>query len=75
MTKEFDMDLPEESKSVISELIVTVEMLKNGEYLIDVPLPDNTLVVMVKRGDRFYLPNACSPLCSRDQLLIISDIE
>ena len=75
MTKEFDMDLPEESKSVISELIVTAEMLKNGEYLIDVPLPDNTLVVMVKRGDRYFVPNGCTPLSSGDKLLIISDNE
>ena len=75
MTKEFDMDLPEESKSVVSELIVTAEMLKNGEYLIDVPLPDNTLVVMVKRGDRYFVPNGCTPLSSGDKLLIISDNE
>ncbi len=35
--KEFDMNLPEESESVVSELIVTSEMLRKGEYSIDTP--------------------------------------
>lgn len=75
ITKEFEMELPEEVKSVFSEIIVTADMLSKGDYLIDIPLPDNTLVVLVKRFDHFFVPNGCSQLFPNDKLLIISDNE
>lgn len=53
MAKEFEMELPEEVKSVFSEIIVTPDMLIQGDHLIDIPLPDNTLVVLVKRFNHF----------------------
>lgn len=73
--KEFEMELPEEVKSVFSEIIVTQDMLTEGDYLIDVPLPENTLVVLVKRFDHFFVPNGCTQLFPNDKLLIISDNE
>lgn len=75
MVKEFEMELPEEVKSVFSEIIVTPDMLTEGDYLIDIPLPENTLVVLVKRFDHFFVPNGCSQLFPHDKLLIISDNE
>lgn len=75
VVKEFDMELPEEVKSVISEIIVTTDMLLEGDLLTDLPLPDNTLVVLVKRYDHFFVPNGCTQLFEQDKLLIISDNE
>ena len=75
MAKEFEMELPEEVKSVFSEIIVTPDMLIQGDHLIDIPLPDNTLVVLVKRFNHFFVPNGCSQLFPNDKLLIISDNE
>ena len=69
------MELPEEVKSVFSEIIVTPDMLIQGDHLIDIPLPDNTLVVLVKRFNHFFVPNGCSQLFPNDKLLIISDNE
>ncbi len=43
------MELPEEIKSAI-EIEVADNLLANGNRLMDLSLPDNTLVVMVKRG-------------------------
>lgn len=73
--KAFEMELPEEVKSVISEITITRDMLSAGDYLINLPLPENTLVVLVKRFGRFFVPNGCSQLFENDQLLIISDNE
>ena len=42
------------SKSAMSEIEVTDNLLANGNRLMDLSLPDNTLVVMVKRGNNFY---------------------
>jgi len=75
LPKEFDLDMPEEVKSIFSEIIVTPDMLAEGDHLIDIPLPDNTLVVLVKRYERFFVPNGCSQLLPQDKLLIISDNE
>ena len=75
MAKEFEMELPEEVKSVFSEIIVTQDMLIQGDHLIDIPLPDNTLVVLVKRFNHFFVPNGCSQLYPNDKHLINSDNE
>lgn len=73
LTKEFDLDFPEDVKSAFSEIIVTPDMLENGDHLINLPLPDNTLVVLVKRFGHYFVPNGCSQLFPQDKLLIISD--
>lgn len=75
MTKEFEMELPESVKSVISEMIITSDTLLQGDLLTDLPLPDNTLVVLVKRNNRFFVPNGHTQLFERDKLIIISDNE
>lgn len=75
MTKEFEMELPESVKSVISEMIITSDTLLQGDLLTDLPLPDNTLVVLVKRDNRFFVPNGHTQLFENDKLIIISDNE
>jgi cell volume regulation protein A len=43
--------------------------------MMDIPLPDKTLVVMIKRGDSFFIPRGNTELEEGDRLLIISDDE
>ena len=38
----------------------------------DLPLPDDELVVTVKRDDTFFIPNGRSKLYLNDKLMIIS---
>ncbi len=73
--KQFDMELPEEIKSTMSEITVTESMLEKGNLMMDMPLPDNTLVVMIKRKDRFFVPKGKTKLKTGDQLLVLSDNE
>lgn len=75
MPREFEWELPEEMRSVFSEIIVTPDMLTHGKRLVDVPLPDNTLVVLVKRNSRFFVPDGRTLLHVHDKLLIISENE
>lgn len=75
LIREFDMDMPEEVKSIFSEIIVNTDMLATGDHLIDIPLPENTLIVLVKRYNRYFVPNGHSQLFPNDKLLIISDNE
>ena len=69
----FDIDLPEEVESVATELEVTENMLANGNTLKDVKFDTQLLVIMVRRGEDFFVPTGASELEIGDQLLIISD--
>ena len=65
-------ELPEEIKPALSEIDVTADMLASGDRLMDLPLPDDELVVTVKRNDVFFIPNGSSKLILGDKLMIIS---
>lgn len=69
----FDIDLPEEIKSVATEIQVTKDMLQHGNRLMDMGFPQNTLVIMVKRGTHFFVPTGKSVLQDGDALLVITD--
>ena len=73
--KEFNMDLPEPIKSSMSEITVTESMLKEGNKLMHMPLPDHTLVMMIKRNNRYFVPKGKTTLKDGDKLLVISDNE
>ena len=65
-------ELPEEIKSTLSETDVTADMLASGDRLMDLPRPDDELVVAVRRNDVFFIPNGSSKLLPGDKLMIIS---
>ena len=69
----FNVALPDEIKSAMSEIELTDEALSGGNKLMNLSLPDNTLVVMVKRGEQYFVPKGHTHLQSRDRLLVISD--
>ena len=54
----FNVALPDEIKSAMSEIELTDEALSGGNKLMNLSLPDNTLVVMVKRGEQYFVPKA-----------------
>lgn len=69
----FDLDLPEEIQSTAREVKVTPEMLANGSTPRELDIPPHTLIVMVRRGEDFFIPTGASVLQPGDQLLVISD--
>ena len=69
----FDMDLPDEIQSTARETEVTEKMLTKGNTLRELQIPPHTLVIMVKRGEDFFIPTGASELLLGDQLLVISD--
>lgn len=73
--EDFDVEFSEEIKTAMTEIIITQETLKHGKNLMEMPLPDKTLAVMVKRGDKFFVPTGQTALQEGDKLLVISDDE
>ena len=70
---EFDIELPQEIKSAMSEVVLTDEVLEHGNKLMELALPDHTLAVMVKREGRYFIPKGSTELHRGDRLLLISD--
>ena len=73
LSQDFDIDFPEEIKSAVTEATVTAEMLQRGSCMMDFRLPDKTLVIMVKRGENYFVPTGKTPLHVGDRLMILSD--
>ncbi len=71
--KEFDVEFSDEIKSVTTEISVVARTLSRGNRLMDVPLPEKTLVVMVKRDQKYFVPTGNTVLQENDKLLIITD--
>lgn len=73
--EDFDVEFSEEIKSAMTEILITKETLRHGKNLMEMPLPDKTLAVMVKRGESYFVPNGQTELHEGDKLLVISDDE
>lgn len=69
---DFGIELPDELESQLSELTLTEESLVGGNRLQDMHFPKGTLVMMVKRGDSFIVPNGQLELRAGDILLTIA---
>lgn len=70
---DFGIELPDEIKSVTSEIKVDSNMLAEGRTLRDLNLPEHTLVVMVKRSGKYFIPRGSTEFQIGDSLLLISD--
>lgn len=71
--KDFDVDFSNDIKSVTTEIEVTGRMLINGDQLMDLSFPDNTLAVLVKRNEQYFVPTGKTILKEKDKILIITD--
>jgi potassium/hydrogen antiporter len=73
--EEFELEFSDDIKSVTTEITVNAQALSGGNRLMDLPLPERTLAVMVKRNSKYFVPTGITVLLENDQLLVISDDE
>ncbi len=73
--KEFDVEFSDDIKSAMCEMKVNAKMLEDGNRLMDIALPDHTLVAMVKRSERYFIPRGNTRLEIGDVILLITDDE
>ena len=69
----FKLTVPDHIRSEFSEIEVNDALIKNGDTLKDIRLPGHTLVVMVCRGERYFVPKGLTQLLVGDKLLVVSD--
>ena len=70
---DFGVEIPEEIDSQLTDVTLTAEMLENGNRLMDMNISKGTLVMLVKRGKEFMIPNGRMELKVGDKLLYISE--
>lgn len=68
----FGVEIPEELETALNALDVTAEMLVDGVTLKEVKLPRGALVMLIRRGHEFIVPNGSVQLRPGDRLLMIS---
>ncbi len=70
---DFGVELPDEIDTDLTDITVTPAMIADGDTLKDMSLPQGTLVMIVKRGTEFLVPNGSLHLQVGDKLLLISE--
>lgn len=72
---QFGVEFSDEIKASMSEIEVVDSVIAGGDRLMDMKLPASTLVVMVRRENKYFVPTGHTQLHIRDILLVISDNE
>ena len=65
---EFGVELPE-----LHDITLNEEMLVHGNRLADMNIPKGSLVMLIKRGNEFLIPNGQMELHVGDKLLFITE--
>ena len=65
--------MPDEVKAQLTEKEVRPDWLVHGNRMRDIRLDANTLVMMIRRGNRYLVPNGSRKLYPGDKLLVISE--
>lgn len=73
--QDFDVEFSDDIKSTMTEIALTPEILDQGNLLMNLPLPDHTLAVMIKRDEKYFIPKGKTELMPGDKLLIITNDE
>ena len=71
--EEFDVEFSDDINSITTEIVVTKNTLQYGHHLMNLPLPEKTLAVLVKREGKYFVPTGKTVLHEDDKLLMITD--
>lgn len=68
----FGVEIPEEVGTKMRTIILTTDLLADGDTLRTMNLPQGTLVMLVRREGEYIVPNGSLQLFVGDELLVIS---
>ncbi len=71
--EDFGIELSEENTNQLETLYLTEQHLAAGNTLRDMNLPAGALVIMIKRGEQYIVPNGKRKLHPGDALLLIKE--
>jgi potassium/hydrogen antiporter len=70
-----DIELSENVKSELTEVMIPTNSPISGKRLVDLNFPKNALIAMIKRGEKFVTPNGATIIEEGDKLMIIAENE
>ena len=68
----FGIEIPEELDTALNAIDVTADMLVDGVTLKEIKLPKGALVMLIRRGQEYIVPNGSVQLIVGDRLLLLS---
>lgn len=72
--EEFEgVEIADELPTSLETITVDAELLKNGDTLSAISLPSGSLVMMIRRGDHYIVPDGKRRLHPGDHLLLIRE--
>ena len=69
----FGVDLADEHPTSLTTIVLSEADLASGNTLKDMSLPEGSLVMMIRRGDRYIVPDGKRRLLPGDALLLIRE--
>lgn len=69
----FGVDLADEHPTSLATIVLSEADLASGSTLKDMSLPEGSLVMMIRRGDRYIVPDGKRRLLPGDALLLIRE--
>ncbi len=69
----FDIDISDAIGPILTETEVTHETISNGSMLKEIKFPSGTLVMIINRKGKYFVPTGGTSLQTGDKLLIITD--
>lgn len=69
----FGIEIPDTVGSQLHEMLCTEQLLSHGNHIKDIPFPKGVLVMMIKRGENYIVPNGNVELKEGDILLLIAE--
>ena len=70
-TDNFGMEIPDYINANLHEITLNERLLEKGNTLKEISLPEHTLVILIKRNDRYIIPNGTLELAVGDKLLLM----
>lgn len=70
---EFGIQLDDDMPTSLHTLVLSEEHFLNGNTLGSMSLPEGALVIMIKRGDKYMVPNGRVALHPGDTLLLMQE--
>lgn len=73
MDKSFGVELSEDINSKLIEKLVDADLLAQGKNLSEINMEKGSLVMLIKRNNKYIIPHGQTQLCEGDKLLIIKE--
>jgi cell volume regulation protein A len=67
--------LTERPKGAIKEIVISSSYLVSGKKIVDLKLPENTVISMIQRDNKYFIPGGATTIQPEDTLFVLADTQ